>query len=531
MEKFFNTAGPVRDDLHYLIPYTERIDWQEVQHLIASQKYFFLHAPRQTGKTSILLAIMEYINSRDDYYCLYANIESAQTARGNVEQGIFEVTRVVAESASFYLNDNRLRDWAADERKNRGGHGALAGLLARWARASDKPIILFLDEVDSLVGDTLISLLRQIRAGYTQRPDGFPQSIMLCGVRDIKDYRIHQSDGDIITGGSAFNIKAESLVLANFSKEQITELYQQHTGSTGQVFHDNIFPELWEDTRGQPWLVNALAYELTWKNKKARDRTIPITLAQYQAARERLIQSRATHLDQLADKLREKRVQQVIVPILSGEGGELLVPDDDLQYLTDLGLIVRKPQIGISNRIYREVIPRELIAVTQDTIAQDTSWYLTADNRLDMVKLLTSFQQFFRENSESWIERFAYKEAGPQLLMQAFLQRIINGGGRVNREYALGRKRTDLSIEWPVDPEQGFHGEVQRVVIELKIQRGKLETVIDKGIIQTASYAERLGAEDAHLIIFNRDENVAWVEKIWQQERVYDNHSIRIWGC
>ncbi|MFW2132571.1 hypothetical protein [Ectothiorhodospira haloalkaliphila] len=109
-----------------------------------------------------------------------------------------------------------------------------------------------LDEVDALVGDTLISLLRQIRAGYPQRPDAFPQSILLCGVRDVRDYRLHQEGAQVITGGSAFNIKAESLRMGNFTEEERQTLWQQHTDETGQTFDPTIFQELWEDTHGQP---------------------------------------------------------------------------------------------------------------------------------------------------------------------------------------------------------------------------------------------------------------------------------------
>ena len=148
----------------------------------------------------------------------------------------------------------------------------------------------------------------------------------------------------------------------------------------------------------------------------------------------------------------------------------------------------------IANRIYQEIIPRELTSSTQDTIVEQQEWYVGTDNRLDMQKLLTAFQQFFREHSESWIERFDYKEAGPQLLMQAFLQRIINSGGRINREYGLGRKRTDLVIEWPLDKEQGYYGKVQRIVIELKILRGNLDTLIEQGMEQVAAYGDKFNA-------------------------------------
>jgi hypothetical protein len=184
----------------------------------------------------------------------------------------------------------------------------------------------------------------------------------------------------------------------------------------------------------------------------------------------------------------------------------------------------------ISNRIYQEIIPRELVWVEQTSIMQQQAWYLTPQRRIDIPKLLAAFQQFFRENSQSWIERFDYKEAGPQLLLQAFLQRIINGGGRINREYGLGRKRTDLFIEWPVDEQQGYYGEVQRVVLELKILYKSLEATVAEGLEQTAGYADQCGANEAYLIIFDRRPEVAWDDKIWQRQENCQERTLGVWG-
>jgi hypothetical protein len=345
---------------------------------------------------------------------------------------------------------------------------------------------------------------------------------------------MHQEGAQVITGGSAFNIKAESLRMGNFTQEETKALWLQHTQATGQQFAEAIFPELWLDTEGQPWLVNALGYELTWKNRTARDRSYNITLTDYKEARERLIQSRATHLDQLADKLREPRVQAVMNAIIGSKDEHNLndLKPDDQQYVADLGLIITHPSVRISNRIYQEVIPRELTWLAQTRIAnQEQSWYITKDHRLDMPKLLTAFQQFFREHSDIWSEGFSYKEAAPQLLMQAFLQRIINGGGRISREYGLGRKRTDLFIEWPTDPEQGMYGPLQRIVIELKIQRGQLDNILTTGLEQTADYVNRVGADEAHLIIFNRNADVNWDAKIWQQQESFSDLAITVWGA
>ncbi|QEP43002.1 AAA family ATPase [Ectothiorhodospiraceae bacterium BW-2] len=529
MEKFFNTEGPVNPSMHYIMPPLGRIEWPEIEHLLQQQKYFLLHAPRQTGKTTAMLAMVERLNQQGDYHALYANIEAAQTARNDADKGNRIICDTLMQSGELFFNEPLPWGEIRDKLSTIEPQQRLSQLLSWWAINSTKPIVLLLDEVDALIGDTLISLLRQLRAGYSQRPHAFPHSVILCGVRDIKDYRIHQGNGEIITGGSAFNIKAKSLTMGNFTQQEIKTLYQQHTEATGQSFDNAIFDQLWPDTHGQPWLVNALAYQMTWEERELRDRSRPVTLQHYYAARERLIQSRATHLDQLADKLREERVHRVIAPILTGESIEQ--HDSDLQYCQDLGLIRTRPHLAISNRIYREILPRELTYGLQASIAnQEQQWYLTGDNRLNMVKLLQAFQHFFRENAESWIERFDYKEAGPQLLLQAFLQRIINGGGRLNREYALGRRRTDLIIEWPTTA-QGYFGDIQRIVIELKILRGELEQIITEGIEQTLDYADKADAGECHLMIFNRNPDTPWDKKIWQQQRSNGQQTITVWGA
>ncbi len=478
--RFFNTAGPVQCEKHYCLTPLERFNLSDIMVLIAQEKYFVLHAPRQTGKTSALLALMTYLNQQDDYQALYINVEAAQALREDVNQAMRTILGELVSQARTSLQDDFPEQVWLRILQEYGGGQALNQILTQWSEQSQKPLVLLIDEIDTLIGDSLISVLRQLRAGYAKRPGAFPQSIVLCGVRDVRDYRIHSSrQKEIITGGSAFNVKAESLRLGNFSRAEVEQLYQQHTQETGQLFAEGVLAEVWRLTRGQPWLVNALGYEICFKMKAGRERSHPITLAMVIEAKERLILRRETHLDQLVDKLQEERVRRVISPILAGENDPNLIPVDDLDYVYDLGLIEKTGQLTIANPIYQEIIPRMLTYSTQLTIAQEPAWYIGPDGRLDMDKLLAAFQQFFREHSESWVERFAYKEAGPQLLLQAFLQRIINGGGRVEREYGLGRGRTDLLLIWPYPD-----GE-QRSVIELKVRRGTLEKTLQAGLEQT----------------------------------------------
>ena len=158
-----------------------------------------------------------------------------------------------------------------------GSHAALEAVLSEWARSDPKPSVLFVDEIDSLVGDTLISVLRQLRSGYRDRPGRFPLSVALCRVRDVRDYRIQSASGEIVQGGSAFNVKAESLRLGDFHEDEVRDLLEQHTGETGQAVTEEALAGIWAQTRGQPWLVNALAYEACFRNRAARDRARPIT--------------------------------------------------------------------------------------------------------------------------------------------------------------------------------------------------------------------------------------------------------------
>jgi len=120
------------------------------------------------------------------------------------------------------------------------------------------------------------------------------------------------------------------------------------------------------------------------------------SLERYKAARECLIQSRATHLDRLADNLKEPRVHGIVAALLQGETTSIDVTTDFQQYVEDMGPNITQPQVCIANRIYQEIIPRELTWIAQTHITHQQPWYLYARRQLDMKKLLTAFQTFFR---------------------------------------------------------------------------------------------------------------------------------------
>ena len=528
----FNTEGPVVAERHYCIPPLSRVDLDEILEMIADMKYFVLHAPRQTGKTSVLLALQERLNASGEYRSLYVNVEAGQAAGEDTARALQALLGQLASRALDVLQDDFPHKARSELLKVDGPDGALAEMLVRWCAARPSPLVLLVDEIDSLIGDTLISVLRQLRSNYDRRPTHFPQSVVLCGVRDVRDDRIHsrrdRREGTGVQGGSAFNINAKSLRLGDFTRAEVDELLAAHTRETSQAFTPEASDRIWDFTQGQPWLVNALAYQACFKDRTGRDRRHSISVEAIDAARETLILARVTHLDQLADKLREERVRRVVLPMLVGSSDSSWTMRD-LEYVRDLGLVAVDYPVRMANSIYAEVIPRELVLPLEATLAGsvDPAWYVRADGSLDLQGLLSGFQDYFREHAESWVERFGHREAGPQLVLHAYLQRVVNSGGRIGREYALGSGHADLLVEWGQGPLRS-----RKHVIECKVRRSGsgLDRVIREGLEQTVAYMDQCGAASGHLVIFDLRPGLSWEERMFRRDSKPGDSPVTVWG-
>jgi hypothetical protein len=517
--RFFNTAGPIQPEEHYFLPH--RLNALEILNLIVRKQYFVLHAPRQSGKTTSIKEITRTINEAGKYGAIYINIENAQAARDNVEKALISIIETLKFAIQNTLNDSEKTIAYLDDIINERVPttlNVLQSALSFWAKHSRKPVILFIDEIDSLIGDSLLSVLRQIRSGYIDRPNAFPQSICLIGLRDVRDYRIWSKESGVyVSTSSPFNIKVRSFLLPNFSLEEVKNLYGQHTKETGQVFEEESVAYAFYLTQGQPWLVNALANEAV--SSGVKDRLQPVTKEVIERAKEILIKRRDTHLESLLDKLREERVRPIIDAIIAGDIEAANFDSDAVQYVRDLGLITLD-RMEILNPIYREIIPRELTAITSQSLADKfvlRPSYVRENGSLDMRALLEAFTEFYRENTAIWLEKFDYKESGPHLLLMAFLQRIINGGGTIQREYALGRGRVDILIQW----------QKQRIVLELKVKH-KEKTLLE-GLEQTAKYMDVASSTEGHLLIFDRDTTKTWEEKCSHVQQSFKTHIIDVW--
>jgi hypothetical protein len=208
-------------------------------------------------------------------------------------------------------------------------------------------------------------------------------------------------------------------------------------------------------------------------------------------------------VDSLAARLREPRVQRVIEPLLSGGDPEVDADyDDDVAYVRDLGLITDGPGIRVASPMYREIIVRILSAGVQRSLRIEPRAFLLPDGRIDMGRLLAEFAGFWDEHGEILAAYEGYHETAAQLIFMAYLQRVVNGGGYVDREYGAGRGWIDILVRKPLGgPDERA---VQKEVIELKVRRARDADPLHEGLAQLDRYLSPHHLDHGYLVIFDR---------------------------
>lgn len=500
--RFFNTAGPNNPTDHYTLPVIARVP--AVRPLIEQKLYFVLHAPRQVGKTTSLLALGRELTAEGKYVAVLVSMEQGAAFSddpGAAELAILESWRPSA--AASLPSDLLPPPWPDAPPGSRIG-----AALSSWAEAAPRPLVLFLDEIDALQDNTLISVLRQIRSGYPNRPKHFPWSLALIGLRDVRDYKVASGSSGRLGTSSPFNIKAESLTMRNFNRDEVADLYGQHSAETGQVFAPAAVDQAFYWTQGQPWLINALARQLT--EVLVQDRARPIMPAHVDEAKEILIRRQDTHLDSLAERLREPRLRAILEPMLAGDyPGD--IPDDDLRFAVDIGLLRQSKTGGleVANPIYREIIVRTLSRGPHAALPKIAVTWLLPDGRLDKEALLASFLDFWRQHGEPLLGTAPYHEIAPHLVLMAYLHRVVNGGS-VEREYAIGSGRMDLCLR--------YGGET--LAIEIKVWRAGRPDPLRDGLRQVDGYLAGLGLDGGWLVIFDRRPEAPPIEERLKAEKM-----------
>ena len=523
MDKYFNVAGPCFPAKHYMLPALDRMP--EIRRLVEQETYFVIHAPRQTGKTTTVKSLAREINAKGEKVALYCTLETLQNAT-DVDWAMKQIRGLLLRCATAVPeppeNPDARGAWCVrEDPPDLYTVAMVSDTLTQLCRRFGKPLVVFFDEADCLFGRVLVAFLRQLLDGYVNRNDiPFPVSIALVGMLDVRDYKAQiRPDGESLGQISPFNVITEDLMLRNFTEAEVAALYAQHTEATGQVFEPAALSKVWEFTRGQPWLVNALARECVVKIH-AYDYSAPITADDIVAAKETIIRRRDTHVDSLMERLREPRVRRVVEPVILGKDEFFSSDDPDCRLVLDLGLLREDEHHALvpGNAMYGEILLRYLSDAEQKrfyNLFREPFW-AKPDGTLDMPALMRAFQAFWRENSGADRDLYGFKEATPHLVLAAFLQRVVNGGGRITREMAIGRRRLDIGIEYGKG----------RYAVELKMKR----QFGPDSLAQLAGYLADLGLDEGWLAVFDDDPAKPWDEKIFLRDETFGGKTIHVVG-
>ncbi len=488
--KAFNVAGPCNPVDHYMLPAMERLPG--VTDLIVQSQYFVVHAARQSGKTTALQYLTDEINASGNMVAFYCSLEAVQQV-ADAEKTLRAITSLILTNATLggllSITDAEIKQFC----EVKDAALTVRSALQMIAKTVGKPFVVFFDEVDCLPDNAMVSFLRQLRDGYVNRKKiAFPASVALVGMRNIQDFKTRvRPESETLGTASPFNVIRESLTLRTFTEADVRELYAQHTSETGQVFNDDIFDAVMYWTGGQPWLVNAIAAECVEKIHRLRYDE-PITLDDILAAKEAIIRRRDTHILSLMSKLDEERVMRIVEPVITGRDVEIAYDSPDCQYVLDLGILkIESGALVPSNQMYAEMIVRYLSYASQNKFLRtfkDVSW-ITEDG-LDMNWLIRDFQKFWREDASAWENWQKFEEAGPHIMFMAFLQRVVNGGGILTREMALGKGAVDIGLR--------FRGRTYGIEIKVKPNYRR-----EKALKQVWGYLNFMDVSEGWLLVFD----------------------------
>ncbi|WP_437947913.1 ATP-binding protein [Sorangium sp. So ce296] len=470
----------------------------DVRRLIDQRESFVVHAPRRVGKTTSFLALAEELTAEGRHVALLVSTLSGADRPDEPGGADLALLHALEQAARAQLPSEQ----QPPPRPEAQPGGRLNAALRAWARALRRPLVVFFDDVDAFPGSAMDDVLRQLlRASLGQPAEAAPWTLALLGLHGGPE-RWSAAAGHTDPGAPEPILHAvRSITLPDFTRDDVAELYQQHTEATGQRFERAAVERAFALSRGQPWLVNALAKLLV--EQLDVDRARPVALADVERAGELLLAARGTPLDRLSQRLQAPRIRAVFEPMIAGTRPEAL-SEEDILLVAQLGLVRQVPggSMEVANPIYRELIARTLALASRASLPHLPPTWLRADGRLDLERLLDAFVGFWRRHGEALLTS-ASPEIAPYMVMTAFLDRVASGGGTLERAYGIGRGRMDLCLRY--GPEV--------LGLTLKVWREGGADPLAEGLEQLEDHLAGLEARAGWLVLFDQRNGIPPVEE------------------
>ncbi len=490
-ERIFEDSGTVDPKMSYHIELENVVNTknQDIKTMVDLGRYFSIFAPRQSGKTTyfedfchelekdaahvaILLSFQDYrnLNSQRFYQLIQKDLYR------QLVSSLAHVDCPRLDAVRAYLDSHNISD-----------HTCFRELFEELNQmVKFKKIVIFIDEFDGIPLSELenfLTTLRELYQRYKKQTDKALYSIGLVGIRNITKL--------IVGGVSPFNI-ADQVKLPPFTLKNVRDLYAQYTEETNQLFTEEAVKKVFDETSGQPWLVNRLGTILTVDIKP--ETTDPITAEDVENGIRHMLKERNSHFDNLLEKA--KLYKESFVQI-TFNGVDYNPDDEDQSWLEQYGLIKEaNDKAVVANAIYKRRFLKAFFRESGATADTSLKSYFTSDGLLNMEAILSDFEEYIMQIGVNafYASQKPYEKTG-QFLLTAWLYQFVEGGkGELSFETPTGLGRIDILLT--------YHG--RKYIIETKINRSSLDKTIEKAIDQLCSkYLLTERVNEGYVVIFD----------------------------
>ena len=490
-KRYFEKSGVVDPGASYYVPLENvtNMDNQDIKTMVDLGRYFSIFAPRQSGKTTFFEGFCHELEKETTYMAIllsfqdYKNLNS-QRFYQLIQKDLYRqlVSRLAdvdcprLDAVKAYLDTHNISD-----------HTCFRELFEELNRMIKlKKIVIFIDEFDGIPIDELenfLTTLRELYQRYKKRTDKALYSVGLVGIRNITKL--------IVGGVSPFNI-ADQVKLPPFTLKNVRDLYAQYTKETNQPFTEDAVKKVFDETAGQPWLVNRIGTILTINIKP--ETTAHITEKDVEKAIDILLYEENSHFDNITEKA--KQYKETFIEVVF-DGVEYIPGDEEQSLLLTHGLIKAEGKnVRVSNPIYKKRFTKTFFRESGAIVDVSVKGYFRPDGLLNMEAILSDFEEYIMQIGVNafYKSQKPYEKTG-QFLLSAWLYQFVEGGkGELRLEPPTGLGRIDILLIY-----QGH-----KYIIETKINRSSLDKTVEKAIDQLCGkYLLTERANEGYVVVFD----------------------------
>ena len=460
---------------------------QDIKTLVDLGRYFSIFAPRQSGKTTFFEDFCSGLEKDPAYVAL---LLSFQTYKNLDKQRFYQlIQKDLYNQLMSRLNAVNCRKLDTIrthlDSHNLTDHISFSELFEELNRIIEfKKIVIFIDEFDGIPVSELenfLTTLRELYQRHKKQTDKALYSVGLVGIRNITKL--------IVGGVSPFNI-ADQVKLPPFTLKNVRDLYGQYTEETNQPFTEDAVKKVYEETTGQPWLVNRLGTILTVDIKP--ETTDPITADDVEKATDILLYEENSHFDNITEKA--KQYKETFIDIVFN-GAEYIPGDEEQSLLLTHGLIKAEGKnVRVSNPIYQKRFTMTFFRDVAGKVDVSFVRYYLPDRSLNMERILIDFEKYIAQiGAAAFYSTNRPMEVTGKFQLTAWLYQFVSEGtGELYYESRTGLGIMDIMLIYKSN----------KYIIETKVKR--YPGTVDEALEQLAEkYLLPERVSHGYIVIFD----------------------------